>query len=163
MNHRKFCFNLVLFSLLSVLASRVTLAACSDGSDGNKAYIGMATLNEYYHNNQSGTPSSYFIESKLLTTSLNQSDYRDWSILICSTQAAGIYGPTKECVTGNQAIADDNTTYPDTVFHAGLKLSAASVSQNWMVLDETDGYPLPISTTMPRGWRCSFLMPMAEL
>lgn len=107
-----------------------------DASAGCSPYVGQATLNEYYHNNQSPDKAKeYFIETKLLDRGIPASTYKNWSILICSQ-----YGPDKNsalsrCITGNSNIA---AVYTDTTLESNLTLASASGGQSWKVLDQSD-------------------------
>jgi len=103
---------------------------------GCSPYVGQATLNEYYHNNQSPDKAKeYFIETKLLDRGIPASTYKNWSILICSK-----YGPDKNaalsrCITGDSSVA---AAFSDTTLDINLTLASASGGQSWKVLDQAD-------------------------
>lgn len=111
------------FLLLGI--NTLAYAACSP-------YVGLATLNEYYHSSQNLNPNEYFIETKLLATSM-RSKYKDWSILICSQRAADNY--TSGCLAGTQTVAD---LFADTGQNDYLSLAYAT-GNDWVVLDQDAG------------------------
>jgi hypothetical protein len=119
----------LLMGLVGILFSLNTQAGCSP-------YIGQASLNEYYHNNQSPDKAKeYFIETKILDSGLTPSSYNNWSILICSR-----YGPDKNaslsrCISGSNNIA---SSHGDTTHESGLTLASSSGGQSWKVLDQGD-------------------------
>lgn len=118
------------------------LAFPGNAHAGCSPYIGAATLNEFYHDNQSPlNAKNYFVEAKLLDSALDSSTYGAWSLLICSK-----YGPDNSydnktktytlsrCITGSSAIA---TAYADTSLDSDLLLANALGDQSWLVLNQS--------------------------
>lgn len=122
---------LLLSLLLLVGLSPAAYSACSP-------YVGLATLNEYYHDNQSPTnANNYFVETKLLESSM-RSKYKSWSLLICSQAAADKLA--NGCITGDWNAA---SAFADTGYDADLSLNYATGGNDWLVLDQNagvDGY-----------------------